>query len=112
MDIFDIAFRNVVNVMRGVKDASSSVGSMIYRGVKKARTEKEIRVIYATASKANLQNRSVYVLPSANKQQLLLTSGEPSDNDIYDYQTKSSTPAFDFIWGESNQLDGAVVSGG
>ena len=51
-------------------------------------------------------------LPSINKQQLLLASGDPSENDIYDYQSNSSTAALDYIWGESEEPEGIIVSGG
>jgi hypothetical protein len=87
-------------------------GSMIYTQLQKARTKKEIQSIYQQASDTNFHNRSVAVLPNTNKQQLLLISGDPSDNDIYDYQTKSSIPALDYIWGENDNPDGVVVSGG
>ena len=52
------------------------------------------------------------IMPNENKQQLLLATSDPSDNDIYDYDTKSSTPALDFIWGETDYPEGEVVSGG
>jgi len=100
------------SVMRGSMGASMWTSNAIYTALQNARTKKEIRAIYSHASEANFQNRSVAVLPSANKQQLLLISGDPSDNDIYDYQSKSTTPAIDYIWGDSKEPEGAIVSGG
>jgi hypothetical protein len=87
-------------------------GNMIYTALQKARTKKEIKTIYNQASDANFKNRSVAVLPNANKQQLLLVSGDPSDNDIYDYQSQSPAPALDYIWGEGNEPEGTIISGG
>ena len=98
--------------MRGMMNTSMWTGNMVYTAIQRARTKKEIREIYRRASEANFQNRAVAVLPSANKQQLLLISENPGDNDILDYQTKSLTPALDYIWGESDEPMGAVVSGG
>jgi len=87
-------------------------GNVIHTAVQNARTKKEIRAIYSQATEANFQNRSVSALPSANKQQLLLISKDPNDNDIYDYQTKSPSPAFDYIWGENDDPASMIVSGG
>jgi hypothetical protein len=85
---------------------------MIFTALQRARTKKEIQEIYNHAYDTNFQNRSVGVLPGADKQQLLLISGDPSDNDIYDYQPASSTPAIDYIWGENDGPESSIVSGG
>ena len=100
------------SMMRGTMSASVWTGNAIYTALQNARTKKEIKAIYNHASEANFQNRSVAVLPNANKQQLLLISGDPSDNDVYDYQSNSAAPAIDYIWGESKEPEGVVVSGG
>lgn len=99
-------------VARGNTSASMWTGNMVYTALQNARTKKEIRNLYKNASDANFQNRAVAVLPGISKQQLLLTSGEPDDNDIYDYQSQSSTAALDYIWGETNTPNSIIVSGG
>ena len=109
-------FGNTMGIMgdiaRGTASASMWTGNMIYTALQNARTKKEIRALYKRASDANFQNRAVAVLPSISKQQLLLTSGEPDDNDVYDYQSQSGTAALDYIWGETNIPDSVIVSGG
>lgn len=97
---------------RGATSASLWTGNMIHTAIQNARTKKEIRALYQHASEANFQNRAVAVLPGISKEQLLLTSGEPDDNDIYDYQSQSRTPALDYIWGESSAPNSVIVSGG
>ena len=97
---------------RGATAASMWTGNMIYTGLQNARTKKEIRALYQHAADANFQNRAVAVLPGINKQQLLLTAGEPDDNDVYDYQSQTPTPALDYIWGESDNPTSVIVSGG
>lgn len=99
-------------VARGTASASMWTGNMIYTALQNARTKKEIRALYKHASDANFQNRAVAVLPGISKQQLLLTSGEPDDNDVYDYQSQSGTAALDYIWGETNAPNSVIVSGG
>ena len=99
-------------VAHGATAASMWTGNMIYTGLQNARTKKEIRALYQHASDTNFQNRAVAVLPGISKQQLLLTSGEPDDNDVYDYQSQTSTPALDYIWGESDNPTSIIVSGG
>ena len=99
-------------VARGATAASMWTGNMIYTGLQNARTKKEIRALYQHAADANFQNRAVAVLPGINKQQLLLTAGEPDDNDVYDYQSQTPTPALDYIWGESDNPTSVIVSGG
>ncbi len=96
----------------GASSASLWTGNMIYTALQNAKTKKEVRELYDRASEANFKNRSVAILPSINKQQLLLTSGDPSENDIYDYQSDSNTAALDYIWGESEEPEGIIVSGG
>lgn len=87
-------------------------GNMIFMAMRNARTKKEVRELYNRASEANFKNRAVAILPSIGKQQLLLTSSDSSENDIYDYQTNSNTAALDFIYGESDDPEGTIVSGG
>jgi len=77
-----------------------------------ARTKKDIKRIYKEATEANYVNRGVLVMPHLNKKQLLLTSGDSTDNDIYEYQTKSPTPAIDYIWGQSDKPESIIISGG
>ena len=109
-------FGNTMGIMggvaRGTASASMWTGNMIYTALQNARTKKEIRALYKHASDANFQNRAVAVLPGISKQQLLLTSGEPDDNDVYDYQSQSGTAALDYIWGETNTPNSIIVSGG
>lgn len=97
---------------RGASTASLWTGNMIYTGIQNARTKKEVRELYRHASDSNFQNRSVAVLPGVSKQQLLLTSAEPDDNDVYDYKSNSPTAALDYIWGENDDPEGIIVSGG
>ena len=112
MGIMGSAFNILGGAMKGAMGASMWTGNTIHTALQNAKTKKEIKAIYNHASEANYQNRSIAILPSANKQQLLLISGDPNDNDIYDYQSNSSTPAIDYIWGENKEPEGAVVSGG
>lgn len=112
MGLFGDAFNIMGGVTRAAYGASMWTGNSIYTALQNARTKKEVREIYNHASEANFQNRSVMIMPNENKQQLLLATSDPSDNDIYDYDTKSSTPALDFIWGETDYPEGEVVSGG
>lgn len=108
--------RDSFAVMGGVTRAAYGVsmwtGNSIYTALQNARTKKEIRAIYNHASEANFQNRSVMIMPNENRQRLLLAAAEPEDNDIYEYDTKSPTPALDYIWGETEEPEGEVVSGG
>lgn len=109
-------FGNTMGIMdgvaRGATSASMWTGNMIYTALQNARTKKEIRALYKHASDSNFQNRAVALLPGISKQQLLLTSGEPDDNDVYDYQSQSATAALDYIWGETNTPNSVIVSGG
>lgn len=99
-------------IARGATAASLWTGNQIYTGLQNARTKREVRALYQHASEANFQNRAVAVLPTINKQQLLLTSGNADDNDIYDYQSQSSTAGLDFIWGTTDSPNSMIVSGG
>jgi len=99
-------------VMSGTMSTSIWTGNMIHTALQNARTKKEIRAIYTHATEANFQNRSVAVLPSISKQQLLLITHDPTDNDVYDYKSISNAPALDYIWSESNEPEGTIVSGG
>lgn len=109
--------RDVFYVSNGLADtatnASMRTQNNIYTLIQNARTKKEIKQVYQQASQANFQNRMVMSIPGMNKQQLLLlTSNEPSENDVYDYDTQSQTPALDFIWGTAKYPEGEIVSGG
>jgi len=110
--MFGSLFKIMGDVMKGTMVTSLWTGNAINTALQNARTKREIRAIYQHAIDTNCQNRSVAVLPSVNKQQLLLISGDPSDNDVIDITSKSSTPAIDYIWGESKHPEGVVVSGG
>ncbi|MDR0662908.1 MAG: hypothetical protein LBF80_02360 [Spirochaetaceae bacterium] len=111
-----MGFRDVVGsfgeVIGGSIAASSWTGRMIFTALQRARTKKEIQGIYNQAYDTNFQNRSVCVLPGVDKKQLLLVTDDPGDNDIYDYQTESSTPAIDYIWGDTDGPESSIVSGG
>ena len=110
--MFGTAFNIMGGVFKGATTASMWTGNMIYTALQNARTKKEIREIYNRASEANFKNRSVATLPSVDRQQLMLVSGDPAENDIYDYSAASQTIALDYIWGESDDPDGTIVSGG
>lgn len=112
MGLFGNTMGMMGGVARGTASASMWTGNMIYTALQNARTKKEIRALYKNASNANFQNRAVAVLPGVSKQQLLLTSGEPNDNDVYDYQSQSGTAALDYIWGETDTPNSVIVSGG
>lgn len=112
MGLFGTAFGIMGGAVRGATAASMWTGNMIYTGLQNARTKKEVKELYNRASEANFQNRSVAILPTVNKQQLMLTSGDPSENDVYDYSADSRTAALDYIWGESDNPEGIIVSGG
>ena len=112
MGLFGNTMGIMGNVARGTASASMWTGNMIYTALQNARTKKEIRALYKHASDANFQNRAVAILPGISKQQLLLTSGEPDDNDVYDYQSQSGTVALDYIWGETSTPNSVIVSGG
>ena len=100
------------NMFYGASSASLWTGNMIYTALQNAKTKKEVRELYNRASETNFKNRSVAILPNINKQQLLLASRDPSENDVYDYQPNSTTAALDYIWGESEEPEGIIVSGG
>ena len=75
------------------------------------RVNKQIRQTVETVSETNYANRSVIAMPYVDKPQLLLTAKD--DDDIYQYDaTASSTPALDYIWGETDGPETVVVSGG
>ena len=101
-----------MGIFGGLMGVSMWTGNTIHTALQNARTKREIREIQKHAANANFQNRSVAVLPNVNKQQLLLISGEPNDNDIFDYSSQSATPAIDYIWGDNKIPEGIVVSGG
>jgi hypothetical protein len=111
-----MGFGNVVSsfgeVIGGSIAASSGAGRIIFTALQRARTKKEIQEIYNQANETNFQNRQVGVVEGTNKQLLLLVSDDPGDNDIIDYQPGSSTPAIDYIWGETDGPESSVVSGG
>jgi len=66
------------------------------------------------AAHTNYTNRNVFVMPNVNKEQLKLIKYDRKniDNDIYRYDTKSESPALDFIWGESKSVENIIISGG
>ena len=95
--MFGTAFNIMGGAFKGATTASMWTGNMIYTALQNARTKKEIREIYNRASEANFKNRSVATLPSVDRQQLMLVSGDPAENDIYDYSAASQTIALDYI---------------
>lgn len=109
--------RDMFCISNGISNAATNASlrtqNNIYTLIQNARTKKEIKQVYQHASQANFQNRMVMSMPGMNKQQLLLlTSAEPSENDVYDYDTSSQTPAVDYIWGKAQYPEGEIVSGG
>lgn len=112
MGLFGTAFNIMGGAFKGATVASMWTGNMIYTGLQNARTKKEIRELYERASEANFKNRSVATLSNINKQQLMLTAGDDTENDVYDYTTESNSAALDYIWGESDNPEGIIVSGG
>ena len=100
------------SAMRGANAVSLWTGNMIYTGLQNARTKKEVRALYQHAADANFRNRGVTVLPCMDKQALLLTTGEPDDNDVYDLDGSEQTAALDYIWGADDTPDSMIVSGG
>ncbi len=112
MGIFGTAFGIMGGAARGAASATMWTGNAIYTGIQNARTNKEIKALHQHAADANYQNRAVALLTGANKQQLLLTSGEPGDDDVYDFQADNAGAALDYIWGDSDDPDGVIISGG
>ena len=86
----------------------------IYDWYNNRKQQKKIGQMHSDAHETNYQRRAVFALPHVNKCQLLLTSVDSTntDNDIYEWQPASPTPAIDFIWGENHNADSIVVSGG
>ena len=112
MGFLGTTFNVMGGVARGATAASLWTGNMIYTGIQNARTKKEIRELYQHATDSNFQNRSVAVLPNVSKQQLMLTTSEPEDNDVYDYDVSDRNAALNYIWGENDDPEGVIVSGG
>lgn len=77
-----------------------------------AKNEREINAIYRDVLQTNTQNRAVAVLKKNDVTQLLLTSGDKNENDVQIVRTTSVNPALDFIWGENDNLEGLIISGG
>jgi hypothetical protein len=88
--------------------------SVVSGWINNARTNKEIKRIYKDTAEANYTSRAVYALPHINRTQLLLTPVDSTeiDNDICVYESKSTTPAIDYIWGGSVGPESIIVSGG
>ena len=89
---------------------SYTFGNAIYTAIQNSRTKKDIRRIVQQVTDANYASRAVTAMPYVNNMQLLLTSGD--DNDVYRCDTKSQTPALDYIWGVNKDPESMVVSGG
>ena len=79
--------------------------------ISNARTKKDIQKICKEASEANFLNRGVLALPHVNRLQLRLTAKD-ADDDIYTYDTKSTTPGIDYLWGETDEPENTIISGG
>ena len=88
------------------------VAAAFYNALQNARTNREIRNLYHSVAAANFESRGVGVMKGTNPRQLLLTSGEDSDNDITCFKPVSQTPALDFIWGGTDDVGCTIVSGG
>lgn len=112
MGLFNNSMGFMGSILRGTSTVSFWTGNMIYTALQNAYTKKEIKTLYKHAADANFHNRAVALLPGLSKKELLLTTGEPDDNDIYDYQTKSNTAALDYIWGQGDATESLVISGG
>ena len=97
--------------MSFLKKAVLTAG-VVSNWVNNARTKKDIQRIYKETTEANYVSRGVLAMPHVNNQQLLLTSSDDADNDVYVYESNSSTPAIDFIWGDSAGPENTIVSGG
>lgn len=89
---------------------SYMTGNAIYSAIQNSKTKKDIKRIIKETSDANYVNRAVTAMPYVNKRQLLLTP--ENENDIYICDTKSTTPALDFIWGTKATPESIVASGG
>lgn len=92
--------------------SSLYTSNYIYTALQNAKTKKEIQKIHKNASETNFVNRCVMVVPGISKQQLLLENNNVQENDVYDLQSSSTTPAQDYIWGSSSMPEVSIISGG
>ena len=88
--------------------------NVVSQWINNARTKKDIQRVYNDAAEANYKSRAVFALPYLNKVQLLLTTVDSTDidNDVYKYESGSKTPALDYLWGEHENPESVLVSGG
>ena len=77
-----------------------------------AKTKKDIKRIHQQAIEANYVNRAVFAPPSVDTLQLLLTTKEATDNDVYRYDSENENLGLNFIWGEDSSPQNTIVSGG
>jgi hypothetical protein len=110
MSLFDSSFFVMNSIANSANKASHTTGNALYTAIQTARTKRDIKKITDQAAKSNYISRAVTVMPYVNRSQLLLTTD--SESDIYLCNTQSQTPAQDYIWGDSNDPDSLVVSGG
>jgi len=89
-----------------------SLVNFISRSISDSRVKKDVKRLCEGASQSNFTNRGVMAMPYVDTVRLLLVTGAPEDNDIYDYQSESDTPGIDFIWGERDAPENVLVSGG
>ena len=99
-------------VTKAAYTSSLCTSNYIYTALQNAKTKKEIQNIYKNASETNFANRCVMVVPGISKQQLLLDNNNSQENDVYDLQSSSTTPAQDYIWGNGDMPEVSIVSGG
>jgi len=98
----------------GFLNGAIVTANVISQWVNNARTKKDIQRIYKDAAEANYTSRAVFAMPHLNKPQLLLTAVDTTEinDDVYLYDSKSTTPALDYIWGEHDNPESIVISGG
>ncbi|MDR0908311.1 MAG: hypothetical protein LBM77_00965 [Spirochaetaceae bacterium] len=84
----------------------------IFTYINNRKTRKEIQGTYNQAADSNYKARSVFVAQNISKQQLLLVSNDPNDDDVYTMSFESKTPGVDYIWGDNKEPECMIVSGG
>ena len=89
---------------------SSAIVGNLAESFRIASTKKQIKKLVQQVDDANYQARSVYLIPEITPSSLLLTTG--SDIDVYRYNSNSKSPGLDCIWGDSDDPECMIVSGG
>lgn len=112
MGIIGSTFKIMGGVIKGASAATAWSSNMVYSGLQNAKTKKDIQALYRHVAEANLQSRALAVVPGLSRTQLLLTSGDADDDDVYDYDADAKNCGLNFIWGSSDEAYSVVVSGG